>query len=1329
MRTLAFAFAAATVALCVSGADFVVARRGAAPSVSVATPGAPGESRRYAAAELRKYVKLMTGVELPAGERTGLRRIVVAADASRTDDGFSIRCSGDEIVVSGSEERGALYGVYALLERFGCVFCAHDFEKVPRLDALSVPDGLAVDETPAFAYREFIDMAASDLAFCAKLRRNMKTWGRLDAKFGGRALPSSRRLAGHTFETLVPPGEYFAKHPEWFSEVKGRRTGTRSQLCMTNPELVDFVARRVLEAMEAEPGARIFSVSQNDWYDNCECAACKAVDEREGSPAGSFLSFVNAVADRTAEKFPRNFIAASAYQFTWRPPKTIIPAKNVILSLSPIECDWYRSVDSSRYAVNAAAADEMRRWTAKGGFFRFTGYTMNFSHYPLAFPDLDSVAGNLKFCRSLGVRGVCELGAHDSSDAFMQELRVWVQAKLAWNPDQDVWKLVRTFCDAYYGAAAQTAYDYLMELHQSPRDSAKDPLTLHLGFCEKTTTDDFLDKAYSAWTRAEELVKGDAAVLEHVKRAKFSVAYHIAGRRLGDLVASTNAPALVSAHDAAKWLVGYVESAKRKMIVSEHGRPFAETGTFRHWKRFAEANPVAFACGRGEVGPDLFTVYGSKDECETVHDRYAESGKAVHIFPGVRNWCVQFMMENARTDSGAKYRLRIRAKTGVHPQDAKGVAFRAGVCTRNTGATAEGNTTRRFMRNETAGGCYRWYDVGAFEPREGNYIWVSSEGPDGLWVDRIAVCEELEIKNSKGAVVAEIPAPTRRIAYGDHPAQYAELWVPEDRLPDVFGWPLAVYVHGGAWTSGKAVDAILASRLREMLDRGVAVASVSYRLLQEAKKISPPVKAVKDDVSAAILALKDICRDDKTLGVDALRLGLVGGSAGACMSLAVALTDDNALCVRIVSALYPQTTLDPMEMKEWVANQGRYGAHAFGMKWESFLARRDELAPEIAKYSPASLARAIDPSRAPEIVMEYPAQNFPSADGTPPKDPVHSAQFGIRFEELCKGLGIRCTLLKGGCVAAWRRLADSLLEHEIRRFEIKGLPAKVYYDSTAPIEQGSTCELAAVVVHGWGGGVELGWETEPLMTALRNACPGKPAPYVVAPLFPRSQSFRIARQPQDDRARWNDSWGLDLSKPGVAADDFRGGGDACGTGISSFAIIDGILAALGDRARYPNLKRVIVTGFSAGGQFVGRYVAVGKGRVRDGVEVVYADMAPSTEFRFDRDVPWHYGLKGRSRYAAALGEDQIMRNLTSRRVWRACGSGDTDPNGGLDSTPSAMLQGSNRYERFRNFEAYLKRYPDWARKVTFHAFDGLGHDTRKAHSDKAFVDFATGKTK
>lgn len=296
----------------------------------------------------------------------------------------------------------------------------------------------------------------------------------------------------------------------------------------------------------------------------------------------------------------------------------------------------------------------------------------------------------------------------------------------------------------------------------------------------------------------------------------------------------------------------------------------------------------------------------------------------------------------------------------------------------------------------------------------------------------------------------------------------------------------------------------------------------------------------------------------------------------------------------------------------------------------------------------------------------------------------------------------------------------------VGRFPLEGVGASVFYDAPAPLGQGSPCEVAVVLAHGWGGGLERAAEQAPMMRALAKATPeGKTPPYVVAPLFPRADLVQKHGFESRGLARWNASWRKDLGIPCKAEDDWRGGGDAVGTSVSSYDVVDRIFATLADRTLYPNLKRVVLTGFSAGGQFAGRYAAVGRGKVRDGVELAYAAMAPSSELRFEPEVKWHYGLKGRPRYSAALTEQEIRTNLCSRRVWRACGTQDvlSKPYTSLDLSAEAMAQGTNRYMRFRSFERYLRQYPDWAKNVTFHALEGVGHNTVAAHSDPAFVRF------
>ena len=126
----------------------------------------------------------------------------------------------------------------------------------------------------------------------------------------------------HTFNGLVPPEEHFATHPEYFSEIDGQRVGERSQLCLTNPDVLRVATETVYRWIAENPAASIISVSQNDWHNYCQCANCSALAEKEGSQSGPLLHFVNGIAaprGKTSGYYHRY----PAYQYQAEGPRTV----------------------------------------------------------------------------------------------------------------------------------------------------------------------------------------------------------------------------------------------------------------------------------------------------------------------------------------------------------------------------------------------------------------------------------------------------------------------------------------------------------------------------------------------------------------------------------------------------------------------------------------------------------------------------------------------------------------------------------------------------------------------------------------------------------------------------------------------------------------------------------------------------------------------------------------------------------------------------------------------------------------------------------------------
>lgn len=286
-------------------------------------------------------------------------------------------------------------------------------------------------------------------------------------------------------------------------------------------------------------------------------------------------------------------------------------------------------------------------------------------------------------------------------------------------------------------------------------------------------------------------------------------------------------------------------------------------------------------------------------------------------------------------------------------------------------------------------------------------------------------------------------------------------------------------------------------------------------------------------------------------------------------------------------------------------------------------------------------------------------------------------------------------------------------------YRLEGIEPAVYYTATSPLTEGFNGETAVIMIQGWHGGVQVLREQLALQKSLGNDV------YVISPMYPRTEMTKEYNIAPDGRAIWNESWPLDLTIPGLPDDDWRGGGDANGTELSSFDIIDTLFARLSDRELFPNMKRIALVGFSAGGQFVGRYVAVGKGKVGEGIELKYVAMAPSTFLRLEPNDTWHYGLKNRPRYCREMREEQILENLRSRQCMHGCGALDTLEKH-LDRTAAAMKQGNNRMERYENFRKAVEQDEQWSKMVTFHTFKSIGHDAISAYADPFFVNYVTG---
>lgn len=477
---------AACAALPVSAAEGLVIATQGGSRYRIAVPEGGGAALAYAAGELQRFLREATGALLPivegdaaAGSPAFLlgptRRAASAGLVEKArelgPDGVLLQTLGRDVVLLGHDDRGQLYSIYVFLERYlGCRFLARDCTITPKAETLTLP-GIEVRYSPPFIYREALYHDAADWPFAARQRLNGANMNQCLGRPWEAATDVVKGILifpfAHSACYMVPPGKYFADHPEYFGLVAGKRIGEAisGQLCYTNPDVLRICTEETLKLFREHPEIASVDLSQNDsWPDRsgaCECAACTAIVNEEGAQHGPILRFTNAIADVVAKECPGKFVDTLAYSYTVATPKLTRPRDNVIIRLCHHACYFHGIEGEDLGAEFRAGVDDWRR-VAKNVFIWH--YGTNFWHYLAPNPNLVALAKDVTYYHAHGINGMMLQGNIQSSGGELAELRQYLASRLMWDPRQDPMALRREFCDGYYGPAAAEAMEFLASM-------------------------------------------------------------------------------------------------------------------------------------------------------------------------------------------------------------------------------------------------------------------------------------------------------------------------------------------------------------------------------------------------------------------------------------------------------------------------------------------------------------------------------------------------------------------------------------------------------------------------------------------------------------------------------------------------------------------------------------------------------------------------------------------------------------------------------------------------------------------------------------------------
>lgn len=278
---------------------------------------------------------------------------------------------------------------------------------------------------------------------------------------------------------------------------------------------------RLDSIFKANPDKHIISVSQNDGnYTNCQCDACKAIDEHEGALSGSLIHFIN----KLAARFPDKEISTLAYLYTMKPPKHVKPLPNVNIMLCSIDCD--REVSFTENASGREFVEAMEGWSRISDNIFVWDYGINFDNYLVPFPNFHILADNIRlFKKNNTTMHFSQIASSRGGD--FAEMRTWLVSKLMWNPQADTDSLTHVFLKGYYGDAAPYLYQYTKMMEGALLGSGQrlwiydSPVSHKNGMLKP----ELIRRYKTLFDKAEEAVADDSIFLARVRRTRLPLQY------------------------------------------------------------------------------------------------------------------------------------------------------------------------------------------------------------------------------------------------------------------------------------------------------------------------------------------------------------------------------------------------------------------------------------------------------------------------------------------------------------------------------------------------------------------------------------------------------------------------------------------------------------------------------------------------------------------------------------------------------------------------------------------------------------------------------------
>ena len=440
-----------------------------------------------AASELAKYIEMTCGAKLgvvtEAQFAAGgyLRKIAISSgDTSLGDEGFRLSIDEDgNLAVVGGVWRGALYGVYGLLEDIGWRFLASEgyYREFMPLDKQEyLYEAERVDLTAAINRTEIPSVAIRGGVGGKKQRNSYVSYQRDDLGGWGFTIRACHGLQNN--HELIFKGE--------FEGVYRGLDVEHIQPCYSDENVLEAIDAYAIEWVETrlaagqQIGRELIAVDVSMWDSGpwffCNCKRCRKieVEEREGDlcHTGPYLRMANRVADLLDEEYPGMCAAILIYNGTDKLPAKTRPAKNLYLAYCFYTSGFYvtcsnHCIDGTEcpegYVSNKLAAKYFEEWmnVVDPSMMQVWYYPFNYDNLSYNAPIYTNITKDMKYLASFDV-GQVYLCCDNNNGLINEALSRYLASKFLWNADltlDDALELMREWFCLAYGEAGDILYD------------------------------------------------------------------------------------------------------------------------------------------------------------------------------------------------------------------------------------------------------------------------------------------------------------------------------------------------------------------------------------------------------------------------------------------------------------------------------------------------------------------------------------------------------------------------------------------------------------------------------------------------------------------------------------------------------------------------------------------------------------------------------------------------------------------------------------------------------------------------------------------------------